>query len=239
MIVVAVETSSLVASFAIIHDDRVLVESTLQIGTVYAEQLPVMLDRAMTDAGIPIERIDGFAVSIGPGSYTGLRVGLSLVKGLAYAAGKPLITVPTLDAVAYGVPYCQHPVCAVLDARRRQVYTAFYCTTNGLPERQTSFRVTPLDDLLETITQPTVFAGPGALVYHAPIKNTLGDKAHFLPDGLSSLRALPVAFLGRDSLCRGEHASLYEVTPLYLQRPAFEKCQPAQSTSSDIAVNEP
>ena len=232
MIIVAVETSSLVSSVAIIQEDSVLVESSVQMEKVYAEQLPVMLDRALSDADIPIECVDGFAVSIGPGSYTGLRVGLSLAKGLSFATGKPLVTVPTLDIVAYGVPYCLYPVCAILDARRHQVYTAQYHTTHGLPERRTPYQALALGALLETVTQPTVFAGTGAIAYRTQIQDTLGETAHFPPDGLAYLSAIPVAFLGREAFRRGDHASLYEVEPLYLKRPLFKKQQTQQSKTS-------
>jgi tRNA threonylcarbamoyladenosine biosynthesis protein TsaB len=221
--VIAVETSSPVASVAICRGEGVVAERSVQAGTVYAEQLPVLLERMLAETGLSMERIDGLAVSIGPGSYTGLRVGLSLVKGLAYAAGKPLAAVPTLDVAAYGVPYCAFPVCVLLDARRGQVYTAMYSTETGWPERRSPFRAAGVEEVLETVPLPAVFAGSGAEAYRAQIQERGGQRAFFLPPGVGRLHAVPVAFLGLRAMQRGEYASLYHLEPLYLRRPSFVK----------------
>ena len=117
MIVIGLETSSSAASIAVAQDHQILAETFLRVDTLYAEQLPGLLIRTVAEANVTIQGVDGFAVSIGPGSYTGLRVGLSLVKGLAFATGKPFAAVPTLDAVAYNLPYCRYPVHVMLDAR--------------------------------------------------------------------------------------------------------------------------
>lgn len=218
---VAVETSTRAISVAVTDEETVLAASYVQTGMVYAEQLPVMVDRVLSDAAIPIQRIDGFALSIGPGSYTGLRVGLSLVKGLAFAAEKPMVAVPTLDVLAFGVPFCCYQVCPMLDARRSEVYTAQYRTADGTPERLTPFQVTTLTPLLETITQPTVFLGTGATVYRHQITERLGSFAHFLTEGMSSPQAVSVAMLGLQAFRRGEVASLYDLEPLYLRRAEF------------------
>lgn len=228
MVIVAVETSSSIAGVAIVDGASVLAEASIQIDTVYAEQLPVMLDRALADARMPVDRADGFAVSIGPGSYTGLRVGVSLAKGLAYAVGKPLVAVPTLDTVAYGLPYCRYPVCVALDARRERVYTATYRTDRGMLERQTPYQAVALNVLLDTIETRTLFAGSGAAVYRKRIQARLGDLARFLPDGLGVLSAVPVALLSLESFRRGDYVSLYEIEPLYLQRPDFVTGQPVR-----------
>ena len=229
MILVALETSSFVAGIAVTDEDRVLVESSLQVGTVYAEQLPVMLERALKDADVPFDQVDGFAVSIGPGSYTGLRVGLSLAKGLAFTAGKPLVAVPTLDTIALCSSFSKYPVQAVLDAGRQKIYTAGYDTSSGEPERRTPYQATTLDSLMESVIEPVVFAGPGARKYQTTINQALGNNALFLPSE-SSLRAASVAFLGRKTMHRGEQTSLYEVEPMYIRNPNFAR-PPAQPVS--------
>ena len=226
MILVALETSSFVAGIAVTDEDRVLIESSLQVGTVFAERLPVMLEQALKDADVPFDRINGFAVSIGPGSYTGLRVGLGLAKGLAFTTGKPLVTVPTLDTIALCVPYSKYPVHAVLDARRQKIYTAEYDTSGGMPDRRSPYQATTLDSLMNSVTTPVVFAGPGAREYQTPINQALGNNALFLPSE-ASLRAASVAFLGREAMHRGEQASLYEVEPMYIRSPDFTR-QPAR-----------
>lgn len=225
MILVALETSSFVAGIAVTDEDRVLVESSLQVGTVFAEQLPVMLERALKDADVPFDQVDGFAVSIGPGSYTGLRVGLSLAKGLAFTTGKPLVVVPTLDTIALCTPFNKYPVQAVLDAGRQKVFTAGYDTSDGMPERRTPYQATTLDSLMDSVTTPVVFAGPGAREYQMPIIQALGNNALFLPSE-ASLRAGSVAFLGREAMHRGEQTSLYEVEPMYIRSPDFIRQPP-------------
>lgn len=221
MILLAVETSTLMASVAVVDENTVLSASSVRVGSVYAEQLPVMIDQVLSDAALPVDRVDGFAISIGPGSYTGLRVGLSVVKGLAFAAGKPVVAVPTLDALAASVPFCGFPVCTMLDARRNEVYAAQYRTTHGTPERLTPFQVAALIPLLETMTHPTVFLGTGATVYRRQIVETLGASARFLPEEMAFPHAVPVAILGLQALQRGEVASLYDLEPLYLRRLEF------------------
>lgn len=221
MTVIGIETSSSVASLALCQDDRVVADWFIASDSVYAERLPAMLERTLAEARMDIGQVDGFALSIGPGSYTGLRIGLSLAKGLAYATGKPLAAVPTLDAVAYAAPYARFPVCALLDARRGQVYSALYRTDTGWPEQVTPFQVGPFEEAIRDITPPALFAGTGAETYRAGIKALWGDRAFFLPPGLSHLHAVPVAFLGLRALTRGEHAALYDLEPLYLRKPVF------------------
>ena len=84
------------------------------------------IDHVLRQAGLKISDIDVFAVAIGPGSFTGLRIGLSTVKGFSYATGKPIVSVPTLEALAWNFPYCIYPVCTMLDARKKEVYTALF-----------------------------------------------------------------------------------------------------------------
>ncbi|MEE2991792.1 MAG: tRNA (adenosine(37)-N6)-threonylcarbamoyltransferase complex dimerization subunit type 1 TsaB [Gemmatimonadota bacterium] len=226
MIVIGLETSSSAASIAVAQDHQILAETFLRVDTLYAEQLPGLLKRTLAEANVTIQGVDGFAVSIGPGSYTGLRVGLSLVKGLAFATGKPFAAVPTLDAVAYNLPYCRYPVHVMLDARRGQVYAARYDMTEGRPERASAFQAAAVEDIISDVHETAVFAGSGAEVYRTQIYESLGDKAHFLPPGVACLHASSIVCMGAHALQQGEHASLYDLEPLYLRRPIFTK-QPA------------
>ena len=226
MIVIGLETSSPAASVAVAQDHHILSDAALQSRAVYAEQLPGLLERALAEAEITFQDVDGFAISIGPGSYTGLRVGLSLVKGLAFSTGKPIVAVPTLDAVAYTLPYCGYPVHVLLDARRGQVYTARYDMTDGRPERTSAFQATAIEDIIAEVHEPVVFAGSGAEVYRAQLFEALGDQVRFLPPGVARLHASSIVCMGTHMLQHGEQASLYDLEPLYLRRPIFAK-QPA------------
>ena len=228
MIVVGLETSSATAGIAVIRDQQVMADATLEIGAVYAEQLPGILDRTMGDLNLQWSEVEGFAISIGPGSYTGLRVGLSLVKGLAYVTKRPVAAVPTLDAVAFQVPCCRYPVHVLADARRGQVYEARYDTKEGLPKRITDFRVGILEDVVETIEDTVLLIGSGVDAYRSRIVDALGDRARFAPPGTGRLMASSTAFMGMESLLKGEHASLNELEPLYLRRLDFARQPPSR-----------
>ncbi len=234
MIVVGFETSSTNAGIAVIRDREVMADATLEAGAVYAEQLPVILERTMGDLGLKWPEVEGFAISIGPGSYTGLRVGLSLVKGLAYVTKRPVAAVPTLDAVAYQAPCCRYPVHVLTDARRGQVYEARFDTGDGWPKRMTEYRVGLLEDVLEAIEDTVLLIGSGVDAYRELIVSSLGDRARFAPPGTGRPMAPSTAFLGLDRLERGEQADLNELMPLYLRKTDFVRQPPSRLERSAV-----
>jgi len=228
MIVVGLETSSTTAGIAVIQNHQVLADTTLEIRAVYAEQLPGLLERTMADISLKWSDVDGFAISIGPGSYTGLRVGLSLVKGLAYVTKKPVAAIPTLDSIAFQVPYCPYPVHVLVDARRGHVYEARYTMGNGLPKQITKFRVGILEDVLGNIKETVLLVGSGVDAYRPQIIETLGEQAKFVPPGIGRLMASSTAFLGMNNLLKGQHDSVNILEPLYLRKPDFAKQPPSR-----------
>ena len=228
MIVVGLETSSSHAGIAVIRDRQVLAEASQELGGVHAEKLPGILKSTMDDLDMQWSDVDGFAISIGPGSYTGLRVGLSLIKGLAYATGRPVASVPTLDAIAFQVPCCRYPVHVLTDARRGQVYEARYDTSSGRPKRQTDFRVGPLEDVIGTIEDSVLLIGSGVDAYRPDIVAGIGERACFPPAGTGRPMASSTAFLGLDRLKRGEQSDLNELEPLYLRKTDFARQPPSR-----------
>ena len=228
MIVVGLETSSTIAGIAVIRDRLVMAEASQELGGVHAEKLPGMLERIMDDLDVQWSEVEGFAISIGPGSYTGLRVGLSLVKGLAFVTKRPVAAVPTLDAIAFQVPCCRYPVHVLSDARRGQVYEARYDTSGGGPERRSEFRVGPLEDVLASIEDKVLLIGSGVDAYHPDIVAVLGDRACYPPAGAGRLMASSTAFLGLDRLKRGEQSDLNALEPLYLRKTDFARQPPSR-----------
>ena len=228
MIVVGLETSSTIAGIAVIRDRHVMAEASQELGGVHAEKLPGMLERIMGDLGMEWSEVEGFAISIGPGSYTGLRVGLSLVKGLAYVTKRPVAAVPTLDAIAFQVPCSRYPVHVLTDARRGQVYEARYDTSCGWPERQSEFRVGLLEDVLASIEDKVLLVGSGVDAYRPDIVTVLGERACFPPSGAGRLMASSTAFLGLDQLKRGEQSDLNTLEPLYLRKTDFARQPPSR-----------
>src|SRR5690242_19383342 len=126
MRVLALETSTLAGGVALMDGERLVAEYVLDVGVTHSERLLAVIDRVLADARWAPRDLEGLAVSIGPGSFTGLRVGVSTVKGLAWALGLPIAAVPTLDAMAAAVPSSAWPVCPILTARRGEVYASLY-----------------------------------------------------------------------------------------------------------------
>ncbi|MXX04801.1 MAG: tRNA (adenosine(37)-N6)-threonylcarbamoyltransferase complex dimerization subunit type 1 TsaB [Gemmatimonadetes bacterium] len=239
MIVVGLETSSTIAGIAVIRDRQVMAEASQELGGVHAEKLPGMLERIMGDLDVQWSEVEAFAISIGPGSYTGLRVGLSLVKGLAYVTKRPVAAVPTLDAIAFQVPCCRYPVHVLTDARRGQVYEARYDTSGGWPERQSEFRVGQLEDVLASIEDEVLLVGSGVDAYRPNIVAVLGERACFPHEGAGRLMASSTAFLGLDRLKRGEQSDLNTLEPLYLRKTDFARQPPSRLERTPSASASP
>src|SRR2546428_8438510 len=126
MKLLAVESATLSGGFGLLDGDRLLAEITLNIAIPHSERLMSAVDRLLADCGLAPSDLEGLAVSVGPGSFTGLRVGLATVKGLAMALDLPVAAVPTLDALAARLPFADAPVCPILDARKGEVYLSRY-----------------------------------------------------------------------------------------------------------------
>ncbi len=152
MTVLGVETATAVCAAAVAVDGAVVAERSLEQHAVHAEKLLTLVDGVLRDAGISATNADGIAVSIGPGSFTGLRIGLSVAKGLAYATGRPLLAVPTLEALAWraaeaGMAPGFETILAVLDARRDEVYCQLFGTGEGRPSPIGDARACTLPEL--------------------------------------------------------------------------------------------
>lgn len=127
MKVLAIDTSTLLGGVAVVDDlEGMVIEVRLNVKSTHSERLMTTIDYALTQSGYTISDMDFFAAAIGPGSFTGLRIGLSTIKGFLYATGKPVVSVPTLETLARNFPFCRYPVCTMLDARKQEVYAALF-----------------------------------------------------------------------------------------------------------------
>lgn len=174
-------------------------------------------------AGLDISQIDLFAVTTGPGSFTGLRIGISTVKGLAWPLGKKTVGVSTLAALAMNIPYSARIVCPVLDARKNEIYTALYDTAGGHPRAVMNDAAMPIDALCEEISRrgladSVVFLGSGLEVYSKRIEERL-PTAH-LATGLSMIRAVVVGALGYERA--GDAVEPSMLSPVYLRKSEAE-----------------
>ncbi|MFQ5989017.1 MAG: tRNA (adenosine(37)-N6)-threonylcarbamoyltransferase complex dimerization subunit type 1 TsaB [Candidatus Methylomirabilales bacterium] len=216
MIVLGVESASTQGGVALVGGQGVVAEYVLNIEATYAERLMPAIDRLLHDARISIPEVEGLAVSIGPGSFTGLRIGLSTVKGLALATGKPVVGIPTLRALAWSFPYCRYPICSILDARKKEVYCALF-EYHG-PNLICLMEETALDPeaLAKRIDRPTLFVGDGWRVYGSFFQEALGRLA-VPPPSSRGVSPAAVADLGRRRLLQGEKDAIEDLVPRYIR----------------------
>jgi tRNA threonylcarbamoyladenosine biosynthesis protein TsaB len=223
MKVLALETATTTGGIAILEDSLGLIsESRINIRIAHSERLMSAIEWLLNASRITMGDIDAFAVSIGPGSFTGLRIGLSTAKGLCYATGKPIVPVPTLDALARTLPFCPHLICPMLDARKNEVYTAIYKWEKGTMKKVINETSVKPSDLLDVINETTVFLGEGAKIYKQIITDCLHKNAVFAPQSKMSPSALTVAEIAVEKLKRDKTADPVGLTPLYIRKSEAE-----------------
>jgi tRNA threonylcarbamoyladenosine biosynthesis protein TsaB len=210
MRVLAVETSTLSGGAALLDDERVVGEYILDVRITHSERLMAAIDQLLSDAGWTARDLEGLAVTVGPGSFTGLRVGLSTVKGLALALAIPVAAVPTLDAMAAMLPYAALPVCPVLDARKREVYASLYRWDGLAMRRQWDYLAIAPDDLARRLDEPVIVVGDGADAISSAFAR------HVSPPRRGPAPAV-VGALGRTRLAIGDTVAAADLVPIYLR----------------------
>ncbi len=211
------DTSTMTAGVGMVDDGQVLVDLKFDVRVTYSEILMPAVDLSLKTVGLRIDELDGFAIAIGPGSFTGLRIGLATIKGLCFASGKPLASVPSLDALASSSLYCRYPVAALLDAKKDQVYAAIYDTSEGELKRKSEYTVADIGDLARKISRKTLFVGAGARLYQKELTNLLREKAYFALDQQSEPSGASVARMGSNKLAAGEIEDVTNLEPLYVR----------------------
>lgn len=233
MLILGIETSTRTGSVAVVSGDGVLSQYSLNIDATHSERLMSTVDRVLTDTRVSISDLDGFAVALGPGSFTGLRIGLATVKGLAFATGKPVAAVPTLEALAWNLPFAAHPVCPILDARKNEVYAALYDLEGRIPVRRMQETAISLKELAVRIPGRTIFTGEASRLYRTEIEKLYRGEALFASVSAILPSAAAVAEIGLAMFERGERVDPDGLTPLYVRRPeaevAWEKRQSSLS----------
>ena len=223
MKILSIETSTMLGGVAIIDETAGLIaETRLNVKTTHSERLMTAVNNTLSQSEMTLDDIDVFGVAIGPGSFTGLRIGLSTVKGLSYATGKPVVTVPTLEAFAWNFPYSAYPVCLMLDARKSEVYAAVYSWEDN------SFRtviecvsVKP-EVLLEKLQGRVLIAGEGVLLYREKIIGMMKERAVIAPRDKMVPSPANVAMLGMAKAVRGEFTVISQAVPVYVRKSEAE-----------------
>ena len=212
-LLLAIDTATSAGSVAVSAGDSILALRTFQAPREHSRRLFPEIDRALGDAGGQRGQIGAVAVTIGPGSFTGLRIGLSAAKGLCMALEAPLVGLSTLEVLAARVPWCRLPVCVALAARREEVYTAAFDTSRGRPRPLSPERVADRAELMaEWNGRDVLFTGDGL---------DLPREAARAPAAVRSPCAAAAAWLAGPKLARGECLDPGRAEPVYLGRTAF------------------
>ena len=232
MHILAIDTSQKTVSAAILADDVVLADIFVNNGRHHSENLLPAMEQTFRLAGMQPHEMDLFAVTIGPGSFTGLRIGAATIKGLALAAGKPVVGVSTLDALALNAVHAgKQMICAMLDAQRNQIYTALYRLEVGTAmERVSEEQVIDVDRWLNGLNKDILFLGDGAVKYHQQIHARFFSSGCIAQGRQNHISAVAVAVLARDQFQRGGRMDLLKFAPRYL-RPSEAEARVRQETS--------
>ena len=216
MKILALESATLSGGAALLDGERLVGETTLSIALTHSERMMAVVDRLLADCGWSPRDLQGLAVSIGPGSFTGLRVGVATIKGLALALDLLVAPVPTLDALAATLPFAAAPVCPLLDARKGEVYCSLYRWQGDAMERQWDYLALAPDAAAARLDGPVIVLGDGVATCR-PYLARLGDAVMEAPPA----RRLPspgvVAQLGHALLSGGKGVDAEVLAPLYLR----------------------
>lgn len=226
MNILAIETSSLVASAAIVSDDIMIAEYTMNYKKTHSQTLLPMIAEICRMAEFDIKKIDAIAVSAGPGSFTGLRIGSATAKGLGLALDKPLIHVPTVEAMAYNIYDTDKLICPIMDARRNQVYTGIYkneCGNITVVMEQCAISIDELISELEKLGEPVIFLGDGVPVFKAVLDEKLTSAHFYAPSHMNRQRAGAVAEAGKRYYEKGSMENARDHRPDYLRLSQAER----------------
>lgn len=220
MKILALDSSGIVASVAVVEDETLLAEYTVNYKKTHSQTLLPMLDEIARMTELNLETVDAIAVAAGPGSFTGLRIGSATAKGLGLALKKPLVAVPTVDALAYNLYDAQGLICPIMDARRNQVYTGIYKFEDHELVVEKSQWAAPIEELLEELNtrgEAVIFLGDGVPVFKQIIAEKLHVPYSFAPAHLNKQRAGAVAALGSIYYKEGRTETAVEHNPEYLR----------------------
>lgn len=220
MKILALDSSGLVASVAVVEEEYTIAEYTVNYKKTHSQTLLPMLDEVVKMTELDLGSIDAIAISGGPGSFTGLRIGSATAKGLGLALRKPLIHVPTLEGLAYNLCGTPGIICPIMDARRNQVYTGLYSFEKEdlqIVEPQMAVGIDELAEKLNARGEAVTFLGDGVPVQREYIKEHLTVPYRFAPAHMNRQRAASVGMLGVKYYKAGKIETAMEHQPDYLR----------------------
>jgi tRNA threonylcarbamoyl adenosine modification protein YeaZ len=225
MKILSLDSSTESATCAILDEYKLFGEITFNYKKQHSTVLMPIIDRLLKDLNIDINSLDGFVVSKGPGSFTGLRIGAAVIKGLSQGTGKPFIGVSSLDALAYNLCYTPGIICPILDALRGNVYTAIYNFVNDNLNIISRYMIISIDDLIDLLNRhnkPIYFIGDAIPKFKEKLTSEVKD-SHFAPVHLNLVKASSLGELGLKLLISGLQDDLYKFAPFYLRKSQAER----------------
>lgn len=226
MLILALDTSSIVASAALMEEEKLIGEYTINQDKTHSQKLMPLIDALLQACERQLEDVDIIAVAEGPGSFTGLRIGVATAKGLAHGANIPVIGVSTLDGLAFNLPYCEGLICPMLDARRNQVYAGVYKWEAGALHRILGPMAVSIEELIEGLSarpERVVFLGDGVGRHKELLEEKLKDRMLLAPNRANMQSAASVAELALQQAREGNMDNFYSLTPEYLRKPEAER----------------
>lgn len=235
MNILAIDTSGPACSVALTADGKLLGEIVMNSALTHSETVMPAVDELLSRENLTCADIDRFVSVAGPGSFTGVRIGVCVVKALAHAVNKPCVRINSLHALAVGAWGVDGIICPILDARREQVYCAAYeFMGDALPVRVLPDAAIPLKDFLSQLPadRPLYFTGDGVAVHEKTIRETLGSRAHFAPTHARVLRASSACVIAEAP--ETELLAPAALTPIYLRAPQAERERSERLTRAKV-----
>lgn len=232
MYILGIDTSSMVATAAVISPEKLLAEYIVNNKKNHSEKIMQVVDRVLQDSGISLEDLDAVAVARGPGSFTGIRIGMACAEGIAHALGKPMVGVNTLDGLAYNLMGESSFICPVVDAQRQEVYASIYCWEDGRLQRLWEYEVVKAADLVErllTLAKRVVILGDGVPVLTKALNEkeqkepAIQDRIAIAHPAFAMPRASSVAAVALNEYAQGRFDTCYTIKPFYIRRSHAEE----------------
>lgn len=236
MKILALDTSGTNCSVCILDEEKVICDFNLSTGTTHSQTLLPMIDTLKKFSNIDLDDIDVLACSIGPGSFTGLRIGIATIKGFALSLNKKVIGVPTLVGLAYNNSYFDGYICSVLDAKNNNVYAGIFKYENGKPILKDNYITDDVDTLINKLKEKDskiLFVGDGALAFKEKFQTAFGENAFFAPIHLNNQLSSSIAKAALDKALLGEFDDYNTLNPLYLKKSQAERVLEQDGKSDD------
>jgi len=217
MKVLGIDTSSYVNAIGVIDGDKILSDFTFEAKTDSLKNIVTNIDSALGKANLTLEDVQGIGVGLGPGSWTGVRIGVTVGKILAYVTKRPVAGVPTLEALAYNARNVTTLICSIINAGRDTVYAAIYRPQKGAVTRLSEYYVGDVQKLTEMITEPTTFTGPEAQFYSKLMRPTFESQSINIEVMEDIPRGYAVAMLAEARFQKGQTDNVLSLEPMYLK----------------------